>query len=51
MGQTARRAFVASLVVLAVAVMALALWKIRVILFLLFLAFVIAAAMRPGVRC
>src|SRR3954470_21474318 len=50
MGQTARRAFVASLVVLAVVVLALALWKLKVILFLLFLAFVIAAAMRPGVE-
>jgi predicted PurR-regulated permease PerM len=50
MGQTARRAFVASLVVLAVLVLALALWKVKVILFLLFLAFVIAAAMRPGVE-
>ena len=50
MGQTARRAFVAALVVLAVVVLALALWKLKVILFLLFLAFVIAAAMRPGVE-
>jgi predicted PurR-regulated permease PerM len=50
MAQTARRAFVASLVVLAVVVLALALWKLRIILFLLFLAFVITAAMRPGVE-
>jgi predicted PurR-regulated permease PerM len=50
MAETAKRAFVASLVVLGVVVLALALWKIKVIIFLLFLAFVIAAAMRPGVE-
>ena len=47
---TARRAFVAALVVLAVVVGALALWKLKVLLALLFLAFTIAAAMRPGVE-
>src|SRR5205807_2716857 len=45
----ARRAFVASIVVVAVVVSALALWKLKLIIALLFLAFVIAAAMRPGV--
>ena len=46
---TARRAFVAALVFGGVLVLALALWKLRVLIALLFLAFIIAAAMRPGV--
>jgi predicted PurR-regulated permease PerM len=50
MRETARRAFLASLVVLGVIVMALALWKMRLLLALLFLAFTVAAAMRPGVE-
>jgi predicted PurR-regulated permease PerM len=49
MGQTARRAFVATIVSGSVVVVALALWKLRVLLALLFLAFIIAAAMRPGI--
>jgi predicted PurR-regulated permease PerM len=49
MRDTARRAFVATLVVGGVVVLALALWKIRIVIALLFLAFIIAAAMRPGV--
>jgi predicted PurR-regulated permease PerM len=48
--ETARRAFVATLVVAGVVVAALALWKLKVLLSLLFLAFIIAAAMRPGVQ-
>ncbi len=47
--ETARRALVASVVVVAVVVGALALWKLRVVLALLFFAITIAAAMRPGV--
>jgi predicted PurR-regulated permease PerM len=50
MSETARRAFVASMVVLGVVVGALALWKLKILLALLFLAFTIAAAMRPGVE-
>ncbi len=50
MGDTARRAFVASIVVVGVVVGALALWKLKILLALLFLAFTIAAAMRPGVE-
>ena len=46
---TARRAFVAAIVVGAVVVLALALWKVRLLIALLFLAFIVAAAMRPGV--
>ena len=50
MEETARRAFVASLVVGAVVVLALALWKLKLLIALLFFAFIIAAAMRPGVE-
>ncbi len=50
MRETARRAFVASLVIGGVVVGALVLWKLRLLLALLFLAFIIAAAMRPGVE-
>jgi predicted PurR-regulated permease PerM len=48
--EVARRAFVASAVVLGVVVAALALWKLKILLALLFLAFTIAAAMRPSVE-
>jgi predicted PurR-regulated permease PerM len=47
---TARRALVASLVVGGVIVAGLLLWKLRVLVALLFLALTIAAAMRPGVK-
>ena len=50
MHDTARRAFVATLVALAVVLSALALWKLKAIIGLLFLALIIAAAMRPGVE-
>jgi predicted PurR-regulated permease PerM len=46
----ARKAFVSTIVVVAVVVGALALWKLKLIIALLFLAFIIAAAMRPGVE-
>jgi len=48
--ETARRAAVTTLVVGGVVVLALALWKIRILVALLFFAFIIAAAMRPGVE-
>jgi predicted PurR-regulated permease PerM len=50
MRETARRAFVAAMTVLLVVVGALALWKLKILLALLFLAFTIAAAMRPSVE-
>jgi predicted PurR-regulated permease PerM len=50
LGETAKRAFVATLVAGSVIVVGLALWKIRLIVSLLFLGLVIAAAMRPGVE-
>jgi len=49
MADTARRTFVISLVVLAVIVCALALWKVKIVLALVFLGLIMAAAMRPGV--
>lgn len=50
MAETARRAAIWSLVVGGIVVLALALWKLRLLIALLFLAFIIAAAMRPGVE-
>lgn len=49
MGAVAKRAAVITLVVGSIVVLALALWKIKVVIALLFLGFIIAAAMRPGV--
>lgn len=46
---TARRAATATLVVISLVVLALALWKLKVLIALLFLGFVIASAMRPSV--
>jgi predicted PurR-regulated permease PerM len=48
--KTALHAVVAALVVLGVVAAALALWKLKILLALLFLAFTVAAAMRPGVE-
>ena len=50
MAAVARKAFVSAVVVVAVVAGALALWKLKVIIALLFLAFIVAAAMRPGVE-
>jgi predicted PurR-regulated permease PerM len=50
MGGTARRAATATIVALAIVVAALGLWKIRLVIALLFLGFVIASAMRPSVE-
>jgi predicted PurR-regulated permease PerM len=50
MGETARRALVFALVTVGVVALALALWKLRLLIALLFLAFIIAAAMRPAVE-
>jgi predicted PurR-regulated permease PerM len=49
MKDTARKAFVAALIVGGVLVLALALWKLRIVIALLFLALIISAAMRPSV--
>jgi predicted PurR-regulated permease PerM len=48
--ETAKRAALATLVVGGIVVVALALWKLRLVVALLFLAFIIAAAMRPTVE-
>jgi predicted PurR-regulated permease PerM len=50
MSGTARKAATATLVALAIVIAALALWKIRIVIALLFLGFVIASAMRPSVE-
>ena len=49
MSATARRAAVVTLVSGSIVVAALALWKIKVVIALLFLGFIVSAAMRPGI--
>ena len=49
-GETARRALVTTIVALSVVLVAFALWKLKVLLALLFAAIIVAAAMRPGVE-
>ncbi|MDP8911470.1 MAG: AI-2E family transporter [Actinomycetota bacterium] len=50
MAETARRTAIATLVAGSIVVLALALWKLKLILSLVLLGFIIAAAMRPGVE-
>lgn len=50
MGMTARRAAVGTLAALGVVVAALALWKIKIVIALLFSGFIVAAAMRPSIE-
>jgi predicted PurR-regulated permease PerM len=50
MKDTARRAAVITLVVGSIVVLALALWKLRLVLGLLFFAFIISAAIRPSIE-
>ena len=47
---TMRRVLVSTLIVVGVVVAALALWKLRVLIALLFLAFIVTAAMRPSIE-
>jgi len=49
MTETAKKAAVATLVGGGIVVAALALWKLKLVLGLLFFAFILAAAMRPGI--
>jgi predicted PurR-regulated permease PerM len=49
-GEVARKTAVATLVVIGIVALALAFWKLRVLLSLFFLGLVIAAAMRPGIE-
>ena len=50
MRETARRAAVATLVAGSIVVLALALWKLRLVLGMLFFAVIIAAALRPSIE-
>jgi predicted PurR-regulated permease PerM len=50
MAGTARRTAVVTLVALSIVVLALALWKLRLVLGMLFFAVIIAAAIRPGIE-
>jgi predicted PurR-regulated permease PerM len=50
MSATARRAAVVTLVSGSIVVAALALWKIKIVIALLFLGFIVSAAMRPGIE-
>jgi predicted PurR-regulated permease PerM len=50
MGETARKAAVSTLVVIAIVAVALALWKLKIVIALVFLGFIVAAAMRPGIE-
>jgi predicted PurR-regulated permease PerM len=49
MGNVARKAAIATIVVISLVALALALWKLKIVIALVFLGFVVAAAMRPGV--
>jgi len=50
MSETARRTFVSTVIVVAVVAISLALWKLKLVIALVFLGFIVAAAMRPGVE-
>ncbi len=50
MSSTAKRAAITTLVALSIVIAALALWKIRIVIALLFLGIIVAAAMRPGIE-
>ena len=50
MKQTVGRVALATLVVVGIVVGVLALWKLKILIALLFLAFIVAAAMRPSVE-
>jgi predicted PurR-regulated permease PerM len=49
MKESAQRVALATLIVIAVVAAALALWKLKLILALVFLGFILPAAMRPGI--
>jgi len=49
MKQTAQRTALVTLVVIGLVAAALALWKLKLVLALVFLGFILAAAMRPGI--
>jgi predicted PurR-regulated permease PerM len=49
-GDVARKAAVSTLVVIAIVAVALALWKLKIVIALVFLGFIVAASMRPGIE-
>jgi predicted PurR-regulated permease PerM len=49
MKATAERVALSTLIVVAIVALALALWKLKLVLALVFLAFILAAALRPGI--
>jgi predicted PurR-regulated permease PerM len=50
MKETAERVALSTLIVIAIVAAALALWKLKLVLALIFLAFILAAALRPGIE-
>jgi hypothetical protein len=50
MKERAQRVALSTLIVIAMVAVALALWKLKLVLALVFLAFILAAALRPGQR-
>ncbi len=50
MKETAQRVALSTLVVIAIVAVALALWELKLVLALVFLAFILAAALRPGIE-
>ena len=50
MTETAKRAALATLVIIGLVVATLALWKLKLVIALVFLGFILAAAMRPGIE-
>jgi predicted PurR-regulated permease PerM len=50
MKETAQRVALSTLIVIAIVAAALALWKLKLVLALIFLAFILAAALRPSVE-
>jgi len=50
LAETARRTFIVTLVVASVLVAVLTIWALREVVALLFVAFILAAAMRPGIE-
>jgi predicted PurR-regulated permease PerM len=50
MKETAQRVALSTLIVIAIVALALALWKLKLVLALVFLAFILAAALRPGIE-
>jgi predicted PurR-regulated permease PerM len=50
MAESAKRVALSTLIVIAIVAGALALWKLKLVLALVFLGFILAAAMRPGIE-